>query len=314
MSFANLKRSRGNFADLSKKLDNEKKGYGGSDNRYWELKVDDSGNGYAVIRFLPAPDGEEYPFVKLYSHGFKDERTNKWYIENSRTTLGESDPVSDANTELWNTGIPANQEIVRKRKRRQSYISNILVIDDPKNPQNNGKVFLYKYGQRIFQKIEGALKPEFQDETPFNPFDLWEGANFKLKARKLDGQRSYDKSEFSAPEALFGGDDDALEKLWKSQYSLQAEIAPDKFKSFEELQKRFLAVTGAAQPSQSRAAQEEAAVERQFSGGGTSTADRFANRGGAPAPSREETRPAPAPAPAEEEDDPMARYRSLLDD
>lgn len=297
MSFGNLKRQRGNFADLSKRLVEEKKGGGFTqDKRYWELKVDDSGNGYAVIRFLPAPEGEEVPYVKLYSHGFKDDRTGKWYIENSRTTLGEADPVSEANTELWNTGLDANKEIVRKRKRRQNYISNILVINDPKNPENNGKVFLFKYGPRLFQKIEGALNPEFEDEKPFNPFDLWEGANFKLKARKLDGQRSYDKSEFEKPEALFDGDDEALEALWKQEYSLQAEIAPDKFKSYEQLKTRFEAVTGAAQPAQTRAQREETNVEREFA---------------EPETTRQQS-PARREAPSVDDDD-LSGYASLLD-
>lgn len=298
MSFGNLKRQRGNFADLSKKLVDEKKGGGFTqDKRYWELKVDDSGNGYAVIRFLPEVEGEDIPYVKLYSHGFKDDRTGKWYIENSRTTLGEADPVSEANSELWNTGIDSNKEIVRKRKRRQNYISNILVINDPKNPENNGKVFLFKYGPRLFQKIEGALNPEFEDEKPFNPFDLWEGANFKLKARKLDGQRSYDKSEFEKPEALFDGDDEALEALWKQQYSLQAEIAPDKFKSYDQLKTRFEAVIGAAQPAQSRAQREEKNVEREF-------AEPEAPRQQSPA--RREAAPVA-------EDDDLSGYASLLD-
>ena len=298
MSFANMKRQRGNFNDISKKLSEEKKGGGfKNDDRYWELKVDDAGNGYAVIRFLPSPDGEEYPYVKLYSHGFKDERTGKWYIENSRTTLGEADPVSEANTELWNTGLESNKELVRKRKRRQNYISNILVINDPKNPDNNGKVFLWKYGPRLFQKIEGALAPEFEDETPFNPFDLWEGANFKLKARKLDGQRSYDKSEFEKPEALFDGDDDALEKLWKSEYSLQAEIAADKFKSYDQLKTRFLAVTGASHPAPSQSQRQESQVEREFA-----------------EPERETPRPSATRVDHSDNDDDMDRYRDLLKD
>lgn len=250
MSFANLKKSsKETFETLTKKLESEKSGGYKEDTRYWNFEVDKTGNGFAVIRFLPPAENEEYPFVKLYSHSFKDERTQKWYIENSRTTINDRDPVSEANKELWDTGIPANQEIVRKRKRKTSYIANILVISNPKKPEDEGKVFLWKFGPRIFQKIEGAMKPEFEDETPFNPFDFWTGANFKLKARMLDGQRSYDKSEFEKPSALFDGDDAALEKLWKSLYSLQAEIAPDKFKPYDVLKKRFESVIGKAQPS-----------------------------------------------------------------
>lgn len=265
--FSSMKRSRGDFKNLSEKLKDDKKGFK-KDERYWELTVDDAKNGFAVIRFLPAPDGEEMPFTTIYSHSFKNEKSGKWYIENSRTTIGEADPVSEANSELWESGLESDKEIVRKRKRRKQYISNILVVSDSKNPQNEGKVFLFKYGPRLFQKIESAMTPEFEDETPFNPFDLWEGANFRLKARQLDGQRSYDKSDFDKPEALFGGDDDALEKLWKSEHSLVAEVAPDKFKSYDQLKTRFEAVVGIKSTSSQRAedhADEEREVERSFS-------------------------------------------------
>lgn len=262
MSFAKLRKQRGNFQDLSKKLDQEKSGGFSKDERYWQLTVDDVGNGYAVIRFLPEPAGEEYPFVKLFEYGFKHKVTGQWYIEKSLDTLGQPDPVSEKWAELWNSG---DKEGARQYSRSTRYISNILVISDPKNPQNEGKVMLYKYGPRIFQKIEGALKPEFEDEVAFNPFDFWEGANFKLKARKLDGQRSYDKSEFEQPEALFGGDDEALEKLYNKLYSLKDEIAPDKFKSYDELKKRFLRVCGIQhqnQPQPSAQSRQEESFDR----------------------------------------------------
>lgn len=309
MSFGNLKKNRGSFQDLSKKLADEKKGGGYSnDDRYWEFKVDDAGNGFAVIRFLPAPAGEEVPFVKLYSHGFKDERTGKWYIENSRTTLGEPDPVSEANTELWNSGLESDKKIARDRKRRQNYIANILVIDDPKNPQNNGKVFLWKFGPRLFQKIEGAMNPEFQDETPFNPFDFWEGADFKIKARKLDGQRSYDKSEFTDPSELFDGDDAALEALYNKLYSLQAEIAPDKFKPYDQLKTRFQAVIGAKNPAPREGERQERELDREFQ---EPQREREPARREEPAPRRES---APQRDESGGEDDSLAKYAGLLED
>lgn len=262
MSFAQLKKASGNFADLSQKLKAASSGgQGGNDkdDRYWGLTVDSAGNGYAVIRFLPAPEGEETPVVTLYSHGFKGP-TNKWYIENSRTTIGEPDPVSEANSELWNTGLKENQEIVRERKRRKHFISNILVVKDPAKPENEGKVMLYKYGAKIMGKLELALNPEFPDDPAFDPFDMWGGADFKLKARKVDGQRNYDSSGFDKCTPIFDGDDAALEKLWKAEYSLQAEVAPDKFKSYDELKRRFEQVIGKVAPT-SAVRQTETAME-----------------------------------------------------
>lgn len=302
MSFANLKKSsKGNFQSLTKKLEDEKKGNYGDDPRYWKFEVDKAGNGYAVIRFLPAVDGEEFPFVKIYKHSFKDKRTNKWYIENSRTTLGEDDPVSEANSELWNTGIESNKEIARQRKRQLKYIANILVVSNPKKPEDEGKVFLWEFGPRIFQKIEGAMKPEFEDEVAFNPFDFWAGANFKLKARMLDNQRSYDKSEFEAPSALFDGDDSALEKLWASQHKLLPEIAPDKFKPYDQLKARFNAVVGNAAVNSNQAAAEREEAE-------PSVPD------SKPAASSKPAAQKPKPVEPAGDDDDMAAYAKLLED
>ncbi len=268
MSFANLKKSskKGSFAALTEKLrkENQRGGWDNDKSDYWKLEVDKKdGSGYAVIRFLPASEGEEFPYVKLYKHSFKDPQTGKWYIENSLTTLGQKDPVSEANSALWNTGIESNKQIARDRKRQTKYITNILVISDPKNPHNEGKVFKFEFGPKIFQKIESAMAPEFEDEEAINPFDFWGGANFKLKAINVAGQRSYDKSGFDAPSELMDGDDEALEKLWKSQFKLQDEIAPDKFKSYEELKKRFDLVTGAAASAYAPPAREEAAPRVQ---------------------------------------------------
>lgn len=297
MSFAALKKQRGNFADLSKKLADDKKGSGGNgpDDRYWKLTVDDAGNGYAVIRFLPAPQNEEYPFVKMYSHAFKNDKTGKWYIENCRSTIGEADPVMEVNSELWNSGIEANKDLARKQKRNLKYVSNILVIKDSKNPSNEGKTFLFAYGSKIFEMIEAALQPKFEDEKPFNPYDFWDGADFNLKAYNgSNKQRSYDKSGFSAPAPLFGGDDAALETLWGKQYSLQAEVAPDKFKSYDQLKTRLQAVQGNA-PARSSAAAQSSEVEREFT-------------------PRQEAKPATREAaPAASEGDDLAQYAKLLE-
>jgi len=220
---------------------------GGSkeDERLWQPEVDAAGNGYAVIRFLDAPavDGEDaMPWVQVFSHGFQG--PGGWYIENSLTTLGQKDPVSEYNTQLWNSGIEANKEIARKQKRRLTYISNVLVIKDTANPANEGKVFLYKYGKKIFDKIKEKIEPQFEDEKAVNPFSFWEGANFKLKIRKVEGYRNYDKSEFDNPSPLFDGDDDKIEKVWKSEYSLKEFLDPKHFKSYDELKSKLDRVLG----------------------------------------------------------------------
>ena len=216
------------------------------DDRFWQPEVDAAGNGYAVIRFLdtPAVDGEDgLPWVQIWSHGFQG--PGGWYIENSLTTLGKTDPVSEHNTVLWNSGIEANKEIARKQKRKLTYIANILVISDAKRPQNEGKVFLFKFGKKIFDKIKEQLEPQFADETPMNPFDFWKGANFKIKIRNVEGYRNYDKSEFESPAALLNGDDAQIEKVWKSAHSLKDFLKPDNFKSYDELKAKLDKVLGA---------------------------------------------------------------------
>jgi hypothetical protein len=254
MSFANLKKNSSNSVSnlnkLSKKLESESKGGYDKDERYWLFDVDKAGNGFAVIRFLPAPEGEEFPYVKMFEYAFKHKKTNRWYIENSRDTIGEPDPVNEEWARLWNAG---QKDEAKQYSRGTKYISNIEVIEDEKHPENNGKRFLWKYGPRLFQKIEGVVNPEFKDEIAFDPFDLWKGANFKLKARQLDGQRSYDKSEFDKPTPHLGGDDKKLEALYNSLYPLLPEIAPDKFKPYDVLKTRFLSVIGGA-PVQDRQA------------------------------------------------------------
>ena len=244
MSFADLKRkSQNNFSFLQKELEKSSSGKQ-VDERFWKPEVDASGNGYAVIRFLTEPEGESLPWAKVYSHAFQG--IGGWYIENSLTTLGEKDPVGEVNRRLWNSGDDADKETARKQKRKLSYYSNIYVVKDPKNPENEGKVFLYKYGKKIHDKILAAMKPEFQDETPINVFDLWEGANFKLKIKKVAGYWNYDSSEFDSVSAL-SADDSELEKIYKSEHSLEAFTSRDQFKSYEDLERRLNLVLGISQ-------------------------------------------------------------------
>jgi hypothetical protein len=212
------------------------------DDRIWKPGIDKAGNGYAVIRFLPEIAGEDTPFVSVYSHAFKGK--GGWLFENCPTTLGEKCPVCEANTELWNSGIEDDKNIARNRKRKLTYISNILVLEDPANPENKGKVFLYQYGTKIFQKIQGLAHPEYQDETAVDPFNFWTGADFKIKIRNVGGYVNYDRSEFAAPAPLLGGDDKKLEELWKKQYALKEFTDKSQFKSYDELKARLKKATG----------------------------------------------------------------------
>ena len=244
MSFANLKKqsSLGSLTSkLVKEVEKMNNTGGGGDDRLWKPEMDKTGNGYAVIRFLPAPEGEELPWAKMYSHAFQG--PGGWYIENSLTTIGQKDPLGEYNRELWNSGLDSDKDTVRKQKRKLSYYANIYVVQDKANPQNEGKVFLYKFGKKIFDKIMEAMQPEFEDETPINPFDFWQGANFKLKLKKVAGYWNYDSSEFDRPGPLLD-DDDALEALWKKQYSLAALTAADQFKTYEQLEARLKMVLG----------------------------------------------------------------------
>ena len=244
MSFASLKK-QSNLGSLTAKLVKEvekvNNSSGGGDERLWKPELDKSGNGFAVIRFLPAPDKEEIPWAKLYTHAFQG--PGGWYIENSLTTDGGKDPVSDYNRELWNSGNESDKDVVRKQKRKLSYYSNVYVVKDPSNPANEGKVFLFRFGKKIFDKLTAAMQPEFEDETPINPFDFWAGANFKIKIKKVAGYWNYDSSEFAAPAPLLD-DDDAMEAVWKQEYSLAELVAPDQFKSYEDLKKRLDYVLG----------------------------------------------------------------------
>ena len=261
MSFASLKKqsSLGSLtAKLVKEVEKTNKAGNGADERLWKPEVDKAGNGYAVIRFLPAPDKEDLPWAKLYSHAFQG--PGGWYIENSLTTVGSKDPVSEYNTELWNSGTDANKQIARNQKRKLSYYSNIYVVKDPANPDNEGKVFLYKFGKKIFDKIMAAMQPEFEDESPINPFDFWQGANFKVKIKKVAGYWNYDSSEFASVSPLLD-DDKALEDVWKKEYSLAEITDASQFKTYDELKKRFDYVLGNRKTTVSQAFDEEVASE-----------------------------------------------------
>jgi hypothetical protein len=266
MSFADLKK-QSKLGSLTQKLvkEVEKMNNAGSsgDERLWKLECDKGGNGYAVIRFLPAPEGEDLPFVKLYSHAFQG--PGGWYIENSLTTLSQKDPMSEYNTMLWNNGTDSGKEQARKQKRKLTYVANIYVVKDPANPSNEGQVMLYKFGKKIFDKITAAMQPEFEDEEAIDPFDFWQGANFKLKAKNVAGYRNYDSSEFARQDALLE-DDEAMEAIWKKEYSLEDFVAPDQFKSYDDLKKRLdyvLGIKGTTKFQDQESVQEEEEFRQQ---------------------------------------------------
>jgi hypothetical protein len=244
-SFANLKRSSGNLDKLSKAIE-AISGTEASDkpDNYWRPAVDKSGNGMATIRFLPASekDGDDgLPWVKIFSHGFQG--PGGWLIDNCLTTKNQQCPVCEHNSTLWNSGIEANKDVVRKQKRKLNYIANVYIVSDPKHPENEGKIKLFKFGKKIFDKITEAMNPQFEDETPINPFDMWKGANFKLKIRKVEGYQNYDKSEFDSPSVL--SDDDAkLEQIWKDSFSLSELTGDKEFKSYDVLKQRLDKVLG----------------------------------------------------------------------
>ena len=249
MSFADLKSKSMDVSKLVSAANEmtggstEKKSYG--DDRFWKPTVDEGGNGYAVIRFLPAGEGQDLPWVRYWDHFFKGP-SGQWYIEKSLTTIGQNDPVSELNSRLWNSGVEDDKEIARKQKRRLHYVSNILVVNDPSNPANNGKVFLYDFGKKIFDKIMDKMQPEFPGEEPVNPFDFWNGADFQLKIRNVAGYRNYDKSEFKAPSALYEADEVKLESTYNQMFDIAEFTDPASFKSYDELKGRLQVVSGEA--------------------------------------------------------------------
>lgn len=245
MSFENLKRNRDEINKLLNAAESasgsqEKKNYG--DDRFWKPTVDKAGNGYAVLRFLPAAEGEDLPWVRYWDHGFKGP-TGAWYIERSLTSIGQTDPVGELNSRLWNTGLEADKDRARAQKRRLHYVVNALVVSDPANPENEGKVFLYQFGKKIFDKIMDVMQPAFQDETPVNPFDFWEGADFKLKIRNVEGYRNYDKSEFASAAAL-SDDDSKLEEIYSKLHKLSEFTEPSNYKTYDELKAKLQRVLG----------------------------------------------------------------------
>ena len=304
MSFASLKK-QSNLGSLTAKLVKEvekvNNSGGGGDERLWKPELDKSGNGFAVIRFLPAPDKEEIPWAKLYTHAFQG--PGGWYIENSLTTVGGKDPVSDYNRELWNSGNESDKDVVRKQKRKLSYYSNIYVVKDPTNPANEGKVFLFKYGKKIFDKIMEAMQPEFEDESPINPFDFWQGANFKLKIVKKDGFWNYDKSEFDSVAPLLD-DDDALEAIWKKEYSLAAVTAADQFKSYEDLERRLKYVLG-KKPAQQRYIPDEELEDESEGLNSRSVAEETVTRA--------VSTPTPSATVDKDEDDALSYFQKLAE-
>lgn len=268
LNFADLKKNRqSDFAKIQNKIETEKNSYGDKDKNYWSPAVDKAGNGYAVVRFLPAPPNEEIAYTKIYTHGFKGP-TGKWYIENSLTTLNRKDPVGELNSELYNSSEDPNhpnRKQASAQKRRLSYIANVLIIKDPANPANEGQVKLFKFGKKIWDKIQDAMYPDEADKLEgkegYNPFDPWEGADFRIKIRQVEGYRNYDKCEFDKP-APMSDDDEYIENIWKQEHSLVAITAEDQFKSYEELAKKLDEVLGrdkrAAAPTTSRAEEVEA--------------------------------------------------------
>lgn len=267
MSFENLKRNR----DQISKLVQAAEAVGGStetksyvDERLWKPTVDKAGNGYAVLRFLPATEGAELPWVRYWDHGFKGP-TGLWYIENSLTSIGQTDPVGELNSKLWNSGIDADKEKARAQKRRLHYVTNVLVLQDPSASQNEGKVFLYKFGKKIFDKLMDSMQPEFADESPVNPFDMWEGADFKLKIRNVEGYRNYDKSEFASQSALYDGDDSRLESVYNQLHNLNEFVDPSNYKTYDELKTKLMRVLGEEATAGAYTVRQEAQINEPVS-------------------------------------------------
>lgn len=310
-NFTSLRSSRTSLlSQLAAAVKQETAKGGGADERFWKLSVDQkTKNGYARIRFLPAPKGEEIPWVRVFSHAFQGPG-GSWFIENCPTTLGRTCPICQENSKFWNTGIDADKEVARKRKRKLQFISNILVIEDPAHPENNGKTFLYKYGAKIQGKITELLEPEFPDQKPANPFDLWEGCDFKLKSAHVAGYQNYDKSSFDDPKELFPGDDAKKEKLWEAEYPLAEFVDEKQFKTFEELAERLnKALTGSATgPKTVEEAVKQAAPTLQDAKdlSGAATATKLSKKTAAPK--------IVAPEVAPDDEDDIKAFFSGLDD
>jgi hypothetical protein len=308
MSFANLKRNRDQISKLVQAAESvggnqNKQSYG--DDRFWKPTVDKSNNGYAVIRFLPASEGSDLPWNRYWDHGFKGP-TGKWYIERSLTSIGQNDPVGELNSRLWNTGLESDKQKARVQKRRLHYVSNVMVVNDPGNPANEGKVFLYQYGKKIFDKLMDSMQPEFDDETPVNPFDFWEGANFKLKIRDVEGYRNYDKSEFAEVSAVSQSDEE-LEKIYNSMHDLREFTDPKNYKSYDELKAKLVSVLGEEANAGAPSLREEVKMTDEMPANDFKAAE--------PAPFTTEERTAEAASMVDEtEDDTMSYFAKLVND
>jgi hypothetical protein len=271
MSFKDLKKKSTDLSKITQELDKLNKGGADSykDDRFWKPELDQASNGFAVIRFLPVVDGEDVPWARVFSHGFQGK--GGWFIENCPTTLGKKCPVCEANNELWNSGVEDDKSVARDRKRKLSYVANVYVVSDPKHPENEGKVFLFKFGKKIFDKIMEKIQPEFPDDSPVNVFDFWQGANFKLKIRKVAGYINYDKSEFEEPTPLLGGDDAKLEGLWKKQHALKEFTNAENFKSYDELKSKMESVLRGGSEGKAKTAEEMEEIEEAEARFGSAT-------------------------------------------
>ena len=302
--FASLKKNRTKSLDkLNQQLEKiTTKSYSDpNEGKFWKPTRDKAGNGFAVIRFLPAPGGEDMPFVRIWDHGFQGP-TGLWYIENSLTTVGQDDPVSEFNSKLWNSGVESDKEQARKQKRRLKYYSNVYVVKDSANPENEGKVFMYAFGKKIFDKLNDLMNPTFEDEDPVNPFDLWEGANFRLKIRQFEGYPNYDKTEFDSPAPLFDSDDE-MESVWKQEHSLEDLVDPKNFKSYSELKTKLYRVLDLASETVEPSA--PSAYES------TSEDDDLDLSNIASAPTPEPAVASPAAASVDDDDDDLSIFKEL---
>tara|TARA_B110000977_G_scaffold87252_1_gene116104 strand:+ start:68 stop:1027 length:960 start_codon:yes stop_codon:yes gene_type:complete len=304
MSFDALKKNRSSsLTKLNSQLEKiSTKSYSDPNaDKMWKPTRDKAGNGFAIIRFLPAAAGEEMPFVRIWDHGFQGP-TGLWYIENSLTTINQDDPVSEFNGKLWNSGVDDDKALARKQKRRLKYIANILVVKDPANSDNDGKVFMYQFGKKIFDKLNDLMNPQFEDETPVNPFDLWEGANFRLKIRKFEGYPNYDKSEFDGPSPI-SEDDAELERIYNAEHSLQELIDPKNFKSYNELKTKLFRVLALDEEASIPAKAEDDEFDLSSSMGNSSSA--------APTPTLKEAAPEPSSNMSMDDDDDLSIFKEL---
>jgi hypothetical protein len=320
MDFSKLKK-QSSFDKLQKEV--EKLNTSGfekdeSEELYWKPTPDKAGNALAVIRFLPGPavDGDDaLPWVKYFDHGFKNPKTGKYYIEKSLTTFGKDskDPVSEYNSKLWNSTSdddgPARKQ-ARDQKRRLHYVSLIQVVSDPKNPENEGKIFYYRYGKKIMDKITKMMNPDLDTEPKVNPFDFWKGANFKLKMTRqvanIGGRQvsfpNYDESTFLTPGPL-SEDDSVLERIWKESPSLLEIIDKKHFKSYDQLKARLEEVLGHSIDGEARTAAPSKVVVEEDDDTPFEDAKPIAA-----------TKKAPPPVADDDDDDDLKQFRDLLND